>query len=104
MYMLHNGPYRARSHQPAWFRHFLVGYTVVLKIVLILCVTTVFFQVTTFLLAFSTNDWVQLLVLALWACGLIPLVYGLWQLELKPPLTLPMPRLGAVTEPTTKRG
>lgn len=84
MYMLHNGPYRARPQHTSWLHHLLVGYTVVLKVVLILCVTAVFFQLTTFLLSLSSSDWVQILVLVVWSCGLIPLVYGLWQLELKP--------------------
>ncbi len=94
MYVLHNGPYRAPSqaastHTPAsapWQRQLLLGYTLVLKAILVLCVTTVFFQVTTFLLSLSSSDWAQMLVLALWACGLIPLVYALWQLELKLPV------------------
>lgn len=84
MYMLHNGPYRARPRSTSWFHSLWVGYTVVLKVVLVLCVTAVFFQLTTFLLSLSASDWVQILVLALWSCGLIPLVYGLWQLDLKP--------------------
>ena len=92
MYMLHNGPYRAPAqstvqqmpqHTP-WLRQLLLGYTLVLKAILVLCVITVFFQVTTFLLSLSSSDWVQMLVLSTWACGLIPLVYGLWQLDLKP--------------------
>jgi len=87
MYMLHNGPYRVRPPHTTWRRHLLVGYAVVLKVVLILCVTAVFFQMSTFLLSLSSNDWLQILVLALWACGLIPLVYGLWQLDLKPAAT-----------------
>jgi len=84
MYMLHNGPYRARPQHVSWLRQLLAGYAVLLKAILILCVTAVFFQLTTFLLSLSSSDWVQILVLALWSCGLIPLVYGLWQLDLKP--------------------
>lgn len=87
MYMLHNRPYRARPQQTSWPRQLLAGYLVVLKVILVLCVTTVFFQVTTFLLRLSANDWVQILALALWSCGLIPLVYGLWQLDLRPAAT-----------------
>ena len=94
MYILHNGPYRApaqtlSTHTPElapWQRQLLLGYTLVLKTILVLCVTTVFFQVTTFLLSLSSSDWAQMLVLALWACGLIPLVYSLWQLDLKLPV------------------
>lgn len=85
MYMLHNGPYRVHSQQTPWSRRLLTGYHVALKVILILCVTTVFFQVTTFLLSVSSSDWVQILALALWACGLVPLVYGLWQLDLQLP-------------------
>lgn len=85
MYMLHNGPYRVHSQQTPWSRRLLIGYHVALKVILILCVTTVFFQVTTFLLSVSSSDWVQILALALWACGLVPLVYGLWQLDLQLP-------------------
>ena len=84
MYMLHNGPYRARPRQVSWLRQLLAGYAVVLKAILILCVTAVFFQITTFLLSVSSSDWVQILALALWSCRLIPLVYGLWQLDMKP--------------------
>ncbi|MCE7983376.1 MAG: hypothetical protein DYG89_19555 [Caldilinea sp. CFX5] len=84
MHMLHNGPYRVHPHSSAWLRRFVAGYGVALKVILILCVTTVFFQVTTFLLSLSSSDWVQILALALWSCGLIPLVYGLWQLDLQP--------------------
>ena len=88
MYMLHNGPYRVHPQQPSWWQRLLTGYNVALKVILILCVTTVFFQITTFLLRLSSSDWVQILALALWACGLIPLVYGLWQLDLQPPRLL----------------
>lgn len=87
MYMLHNGPYRVHPQQTSWSRRLLTGYHVALKVILILCVTTVFFQITTFLLGLSSSDWVQILALALWSCGLVPLVYGLWQLD------LPLPRL-----------
>lgn len=90
MYMLHNGPYRAHPQPSSWLQRLLAGYRVALKVILILCVTTVFFQLTTFLLGISSSDWVQILALALWSCGLIPLVYGLWQLELKVPVELPM--------------
>ncbi len=97
MYMLHNGPYRAQVQsaprqtppRTSWLRQLLMGYAVVLKAILVLCVTTVFFQVTTFLLSLSSSDWVQMLVLAVWACGLIPLVYALWQVDLKPQHLLP---------------
>lgn len=84
MHMLHNGPYRVHAQPHSWLRRLVAGYGVALKVVLILCVTTVFFQVTTFLLSLSSSDWVQILALALWSCGLIPLVYGLWQLDLQP--------------------
>ena len=84
MYMLHNGPYRVHTQQPSKLRWLTAGYGVALKVILIGCVTTVFFQLTTYLLSLSTSDWVQILVLALWACGLIPLVVGLWQLDLQP--------------------
>jgi hypothetical protein len=84
MYILHNGPYRVQSQQTSWLHRLMTGYAIALKVVLIGCVTTVFFQLTTYLLSLSTSDWVQILVLALWACGLIPLVYGLWQLDLQP--------------------
>lgn len=88
MYMLHNGPYRVHAQQTSWWQRLLTGYNVALKVILILCVTTVFFQITTFLLRLSSSDWVQILALALWSCGLIPLVYGLWQLDLQPPRLL----------------
>lgn len=88
MYMLHNGPYRVHTQPTSWGQRLLIGYHVALKVILILCVTTVFFQVTTFLLRLSSSDWVQILALTLWSCGLIPLVYGLWQLELQPPRLL----------------
>lgn len=88
MYMLHNGPYRVHAQSTPWLRRLLTGYSVALKGILILCVTTVFFQMTTFLLSLSSSDWVQILALALWSCGLIPLVYGLWQLDLQPPRQL----------------
>lgn len=84
MYMLHNGPYRVQTQPTARWRRWTAGYGIVLKVMLIACVTTVFFQLTTYLLSLSSSDWVQMLVLALWACGLIPLVYGLWQLDLQP--------------------
>lgn len=85
MYMLHNGPYRVHSQPTPWSRRLLTGYHVALKVILILCVTTVFFRATTFLLSLSSSDWVQMLALALWSCGLVPLVYGLWQLDLQLP-------------------
>jgi succinate dehydrogenase hydrophobic anchor subunit len=91
MYILHNGPYRARAQQKPWLRQILTGYALVLKVILILCVTTVFFQGTIFLLGLSSADWVQILVLALWACGLVPLLYTLWQLDLKPRQRQEMP-------------
>jgi hypothetical protein len=84
MHMLHNGPYRVQAQPTSWLQRLLAVYGVALKVVLILCVTTVFFQLTTFLLSLSSSDWVQMLALALWSCGLIPLVYGLWQLDLQP--------------------
>ena len=84
MHMLHNGPYRVQSQPASWLQRLLAGYGVALKVILICCVTAVFFQLTTFLLSLSSSDWVQILALALWSCGLIPRVYGLWQLDLQP--------------------
>lgn len=85
-YMLHNGPYRAQP-QPQRRLFGLLGhrfthiYAFALKLVLIGCVTAVFFQLVAFLLTLSNSGWMQMVALLAWSCGAVPLVYLLWRLD-----------------------
>ncbi len=84
-YMLHNGPYRARRQKSLWAAlgtSLASGYTIALRCVLIACVAFGFFQLVALLLTLSDSLLVEVLALAAWACGAIPLVYHLWHLEL----------------------
>lgn len=84
-YMLHNGPYRARPQQRTLFtvgQRFIGGYTIALKSILIACVAFGFFQLVAYLLTVSDSLLVQMVALATWSCGAIPLIYRLWRLDL----------------------
>jgi len=83
-YMLHNGPYRAQPQRRLvgiLGRRFVHLYIVALKLVLIGCVTAVFFQLVAFLLTLSDSGWMQVVALLAWSCGAVPLVYLLWRLD-----------------------
>ncbi|MEZ4865473.1 MAG: hypothetical protein R3C14_29455 [Caldilineaceae bacterium] len=90
-YMLHNGPYRVRSRQSplrTLAQRLLSGYAFFLKLLLIGCVSVVFFQLVALLLTLSDSLLVQVAALAAWSCGAIPLSYLLWKLDLS--ANLPM--------------
>ena len=93
-YMLHNGPYRAApqhslSQRNPFFAKMLAmgkrlsgGYTIALKFVFIACVAFGFFQLVAYLLTLSDSLFIEILALAAWSCGAIPLIYRLWRLDL----------------------
>ena len=60
----------------------LSGYEVAIKLILMGSVLFGFFQLVAYLLTWSDSLLVQLPALAAWACGVIPLLYRLWWLDL----------------------
>lgn len=85
-YMLHNGPYRARPRQSLFFallERLASGYAVALKFVFIGCVAFGFYQLVAYLLTLSDSMFIQLVALAAWSCGAIPLMVRLWQMDLR---------------------
>lgn len=89
-YMLNNGPYRHESaatstaHPLRWMvrQYAANGYAIALKLILITCVLFGFYQLVVYLLTWSDSSFVQLVALAAWSCGAIPLIYRLWRLDL----------------------
>ena len=68
--------------QTVW-RQIIDHYEVVLKLILIACVLSGFFQLVAYVLSLSDSALVQIPALAAWACGAIPLLYRLWWLDLR---------------------
>jgi len=110
-YMLHNGPYslikrtlfslNPFSLNSAWLRQMvrlpeivsawrfrsigerlISSYEIGIKLILIGSVLFGFFQLVTYLLTWSASPLVQIPVLTAWACGVIPLLFRLWWLDL----------------------
>jgi hypothetical protein len=59
------------------------SYDLILKLILIACVLSGFFQLVAYVLTLSDSPLVQIPALAAWACGAIPLLYRLWWLDLR---------------------